>query len=52
MEKEVMPEVKKGEDRSAYVQRCIPIRRKEHPDEPRKQSIRVCFEMWRKRHKK
>lgn len=43
----IMPTPKKQESRQKYVARCIPIRRKEHPDESRERSIRVCFEMYR-----
>lgn len=43
-----MPTPKKNESRGAYLKRCIPIRRKEHPEESRERSIRVCFELYRK----
>lgn len=31
-----------------WVSSCISTRRKENPDEPKDQSIRICFEMARK----
>lgn len=46
-----MPKVKKGESRKDYLARCIPIRRKEHPEESRERSIRVCFELYKKKEK-
>lgn len=43
-----MPEPAKGEKRSKYVSRCTSVRQHEHPDEDVKQSVAVCYEMWRK----
>lgn len=43
-----MPERKQGEPMVDYVNRCIPIRQKEHPDEDVKQSAAICYSMGRK----
>ncbi len=47
-----MPNFKPGESRDEWMRRCVPIRHKEHPNEPTKQSVAVCFSMWREHQKK
>lgn len=47
-----MPSFKPGESRQEWMSRCVPIRRREHPGEPNKQSVAVCFSMWREHQKK
>ena len=47
-----MPKRKKGEPLKKYVNRCVPIRRKEHPEESPKRSVAACYGMGRKRKKK
>ena len=42
-----MPVIKKDEDLSTYVKRCVSIRQAEHPDEDIKQSVAVCYSMGR-----
>lgn len=42
-----MPVRKKSEKLRDYVQRCMPIRRKEHPEESQKRSLAVCYSMGR-----
>jgi hypothetical protein len=40
-----MPHRKKGEPLSDYVYRCVAHRQKEHPNEGRDHSIKICHEM-------
>jgi len=47
-----MPTPKKGEDVASYVSRCVPIRRKEHPEESRERSVAACYGMYRQHKKK
>jgi hypothetical protein len=47
-----MPSVKEGETREEFMSRCVPIRHGEHPTEDNKQSVAVCFSMWREHQKK
>lgn len=47
-----MPTPSEGETRQQYMGRCIPQRHKEHPTEDNKQSVAICFSMWRKMHPK
>lgn len=47
-----MPSVKEGETRQQFMSRCVPMRHKEHPTEDNKQSVAVCFSMWREQNKK
>jgi len=42
-----MPVRAKKETLRAYVQRCMPIRRHEHPKEPKKKTIAACYSMGR-----
>ena len=46
-----MPAPKKNETQKEYVARCIKVRHSEHPKEPNKQNIAICYSMWRE-HKK
>ena len=46
-----MPKPKEDEKFKEFISRCIPVRRKEHPKESKEQSIRVCYEIWRKQKK-
>lgn len=47
-----MPTPKKGETREQFVSRCVPMRHQEHPKEDNKQSVAICFSMWREHNKK
>jgi len=47
-----MPTPNKGESQKSFIGRCIKVRHSEHPKEPNKKSIAVCFSMWRERRKK
>ena len=50
--KAIMPTPKENESRQAYVSRCIPVRRREHPEEKQEErSIAACYGMYRQ-HKK
>jgi hypothetical protein len=40
-----MPQRQKKEPLSQYVQRCLMVRRKEHPDESHEQTVAVCINM-------
>ena len=44
-----MPKRKKGESLKNYVSRCVPVRRKEHPEESVKRSVAACYGMGRKK---
>ena len=46
-----MPRRKKGESLKNYVSRCVPVRRKEHPEESVKRSVAACYGMGRKKKK-
>ena len=46
-----MPTPKSDEKLSAYLQRCIPERQHEHPEEDNDQSVAICASMF-KEHKK
>ena len=47
-----MPTPNQGETKDHFMGRCIPMRHKEHPDEDNKQSVAVCFSIWREKHPK
>lgn len=47
-----MPTPSEGETRQHFMSRCIPMRHSEHPDEDNKQSVAVCFSIWRDKHPK
>jgi len=47
-----MPVPSPKETKEHFMQRCIPMRHSEHPDEDNKQSVAVCFSIWREHHKK
>jgi hypothetical protein len=47
-----MPSVKPNESREEFMSRCVPMRKSEHPDEDNKQSVAVCFSMWKEHMKK
>jgi hypothetical protein len=40
-----MPERQKREKLSEYMQRCIMVRRKEHPEESHEKSVAACINM-------
>ncbi len=42
-----MPSPKAGEAENDFMHRCVPVRQHEHPEEPQKQSVRICGEMYR-----
>ena len=44
-----MPYPREGESRGEYVQRYVMTRRREHPEEKVKQSVAICYAMWRER---
>jgi hypothetical protein len=44
-----MPKRKKNEPLKKYVSRCVPVRRKEHPEESQKRSVAACYGMGRKK---
>jgi len=46
-----MPTPRNREDITDYVARCVPVRRKEHPEESRERSVAACYGMYRQ-HKK
>lgn len=46
-----MPDIKPGEKLTAYLQRCIPERQHERPDEDNDQSVAICASVY-KEHKK
>jgi hypothetical protein len=46
-----MPTPKANESREDFMKRCIPIRHGEHPSEDNKQSVAVCFSIWKEHHK-
>jgi len=45
------PEPKKGEKKSAFIQRCIPVVKKEHPDWADDKVQAVCYNIWNRKHK-
>lgn len=45
-----MPTPTENETREEFMSRCVPMRHREHPNEDNKQSVAVCFSMW-KQHK-
>lgn len=47
-----MPTPKKGESKQEFISRCVPIRHGEHPNEDNKQSVAVCFSIWKEYQKK
>jgi hypothetical protein len=47
-----MPSVKPNESREEFMSRCVPMRKSEHPDEDNKQSVAVCFSIYREHQKK
>lgn len=47
-----MPTPKPEEKLSEYLQRCIPERQHEHPDEDNDQSVAICASMYRQAKKK
>jgi len=51
-EKFVVPERKKGEPLKKYVNRCVPVRRKEHPGESADRSVAACYGMGKTKKKK
>ena len=42
-----MPSPTRGETENEFIHRCVPVRQHEHPEEPQKQSVRICGEMYR-----
>ncbi len=47
-----MPSVRPNETKDEFMSRCIPMRHSEHPSEDNKQSVAVCFSMWKEHNKK
>ena len=47
-----MPTPKENESKNEFMGRCISMRHKENPSEDNKQSVAVCFSIWRKAHPK
>ncbi len=47
-----MPKPTEGETREHFVSRCISMRHSENPKEDNKQSIAICFSMWKEHNKK
>ena len=43
-----IPTVKPGESQSNWMKRCVPILR--HEGYPDKQSVAICYSIWRKKH--
>ena len=46
-----MPQVKQGEKLSDYLQRCIPTRQHEHPEEDNDQSVAICASVYKEARK-
>lgn len=44
-----MPRRRANESLKSYVGRCVPIRRKEHPEESHERSVAACYGMGRKK---
>jgi len=45
-----MPEPKPDEDVTDYVNRCVPVRQQEHPEESKERSVAACYGMFRQYH--
>lgn len=44
------PEPKPGESQKAFIERCIPYVKNEHPDWEQDQIVAVCYSIWRRKH--
>jgi len=47
-----MPAPRSGESEQDFVNRCVPVRQKEHPDEGQDQSVAICHSVYREAHGK
>lgn len=42
-----MPKIGAGETEDSFVSRCVSVRQKENPGESQKQSVAICYSMYR-----
>lgn len=45
-----MPNIGAGEKKDSWISRCISTRQNENPNEDQKQSVAICYSMWRDKH--